>query len=370
MAAINRPGLPWLLSFLACICVLVVGCAAIPKHLPPTIYGQHRLNVFDPPDNRRISNWVRLDSPDFSGRPAIKITDPSDYIAFSRERCGGRLGILFGEWKAVEPRPRPPMQLIRGRALASEFAGADFWGTHRNADWSIYLQLDASFDALLAPANRYDWEDDPVVQDLQTRSANPGLMRLIELEWDSRFFPPQMAPEPGDEVLAIGRWVFDCGHEGRPKGRAENGYRTEIHPFALVLTSHVAEERESMVRTIFKVFSASRGGPVNATPLMPLLKFWSSQTSPLGGENYVFELGPAEPGWRVTSCELQAASHTSGHRRIFDAVVGTSNEGTVIQLTVPAASYHPSDRIESGIIIATTWVKGGTLAPTEGVTCK
>jgi len=291
-------------------------------------------------------------------------------MAFSRDRCGGFVEKFFREWVNVEPGNNPPMQLVHGRVLASEFAGADSPFTHRNRDWNIYLDVDDQSKLLLSPANLYDWRDDSAVLDLQR--ANPRPMEIIELEWDSRFFPPQMAPEPGDDVLALGRWSFDCNHKGHAEGKGtpEYGYRTEIHPAALVLSVRVIEDSASLMRTTFKLFAASRGGPVNATYLVPLQNFWSSLTSPLAGADYLLELGPAETGWRVASCGLQAGQQTSGHRHIVNALATTSKEDSVIQMTVPGAIYHPSDRIESGIIIATTWVRSDDPVRRRGVTCK
>jgi hypothetical protein len=46
--------------------------------------------------------------------------------------------------------------------------------------------------------------------------------RLMEMEWDGRYFPREYWPVAGDRVWVYGRYVWDCGHP--------DSYHTEVHP--------------------------------------------------------------------------------------------------------------------------------------------
>jgi hypothetical protein len=49
-----------------------------------------------------------------------------------------------------------------------------------------------------------------------------GQLGLV-LETESAGFPPYARPAQNDHIVAIGRWIFDCGHD--PK--------TEVHPICI-----------------------------------------------------------------------------------------------------------------------------------------
>ena len=110
--------------------------------------------------------------------------------------------------------------------------GGDFPATHVQNDQNTFLRLDAADSGRLATGNRDG---------------------LLALEWEVGALPDWAWPSRGDRVVAVGRWIFDCGHPdpvpgacstspSRPclldsdcgAGATCNGtqfnYKTEIHP--------------------------------------------------------------------------------------------------------------------------------------------
>jgi hypothetical protein len=371
---VMNPSTMLTLVWVSC-CLVSSACAPIPGRVPVNLRGpQHRDAFVDAPSSDGHGAMIVWKQPDFVKQNSPRFSSEQEYIDYSIAQCGGPIGKLFGEWKEVEPAAKtdPPMQLLYGRAAASEFSGADYWGTHRYRDWNILLAVGHDFERFLAPADFLDlgWDDDPIAQDL--RVTNPNLISLFELEWDSGFFSPEMAPEPGDETLAIGRWVFDCGHEGAAKSGAARitGFRTEIHAPAILVSAHILERKPSLIRTRFKIFVGSRGGPLDATPLLVFERFWSSHQNPLGGRNYVVNLRAPEDGWEVSSCVAQDGAEPGGRRKMISKEMQTTDGGRSLTLTLSAKDFRPSARIQSSTILDIGWVPGNT-SPSGGVAlCK
>ncbi len=87
--------------------------------------------------------------------------------------------------------------LIHGTVVhAHGEIGDDFPATHVRSDVVAKLQLDAADMDLLATGN------------VQT---NEGLMNL---EWEVGALPPFAWPQEGARIVALGRWIFDCGEPG------------------------------------------------------------------------------------------------------------------------------------------------------------
>ena len=204
-----------------CCCLTVSGCAPFPGRVAASLKapqprnglvgpasatetqgGSREMIVWNAPDMNKGQSWAF--SPSYS----------RDDIERSLDLCPPA-GALFSEWKDVETQNPAPMRLIHGWAAASQFAGSDFWGTHRYRDWNILLVGSGGFEQFAAPANDPNFTDWSEVQDLYVE--NPEIGRLIEVEWDSGFFAPEMAPQTGDETVVDGRWDFDCGHESATK---------------------------------------------------------------------------------------------------------------------------------------------------------
>jgi hypothetical protein len=224
----------------------------------------------------------------------------------------------------------------------------------------MLLVLDHNFEQLLAPSNFLyaGWDDDPIVQDL--RIDNPDLASLIELEWDSGFFPPEMAPEAGDETLAVGRWVFDCGHEGAEKNAplVSTGFRTEIHAPEIIVSSHVLQTTALEVHVQFKIFTGSRSGPLDTVPLFFFVeRFFSSHKNPLGGQDYSVMLEAPGSGWKIASCRVSDGTPAGGRPHRIKGTVRPDDDGKSLTWSLTAGSFKNSARIESSQLIDVRWVR-------------
>src|SRR2546429_4415692 len=186
-----------------CYCFTVSGCAPYPGRVAASLKGpQLRNGVVGPATetaggSREMIVW---NAPDLNNGQtwAFSPNYSQDDIDRSLNLCPPA-GVLFGEWKDVEKNQSQhvaPMRLIHGWSAASQFAGSDFWGTHRYRDWNVLLVGSGGFEQFAAPANDPNFADWSEVQDLYVQ--NPEIGRIIEVEWDSGFFAPEMAPQLGD----------------------------------------------------------------------------------------------------------------------------------------------------------------------------
>jgi hypothetical protein len=227
------------------------------------------------------------------------------------------------------------------------------------------------YDEFLGPANYLTlggWDDDALAQDLVL--SNPNLDRLIELEWDSGFFAPEMAPLAGDETLAVGRWSFDCGHEGPSKSNPATtlGFRAEIHAPEIVLSSHIMQSDATEVQAKFKVFAGSRAGPLNTIPFLFFLqKFFTSYKNPLGGQDYSISLRAPESGWKIAKCSMQEGPRAGGRAHRIKGQAQSEDGGKSLTFTLSAQSLRRTAPIESSAIIDVLWVREDS-SPGGGVT--
>jgi hypothetical protein len=283
-------------------------------------------------------------------------------------KCGGVLGTLFSEWKNIYGEK---VQVIHGKVAASEFSGYDFWVTHRYRDWNMLLVVNDGYSVFLAPGNYFTlggWDDDALAQDLVV--SNPNLDSLIELEWDSGFFAPEMAPVAGDETLAIGRWDFDCGHESTSKTSplVSLGFRAEMHAPGILVSSHILQSDPTAVHAQFKVFAGSQSGPMNTIPLIFFIqKFFATYVNPLGGQNYSANLRVPADGWKIVSCKTEEGTPAGGRKHKIKAPVQSEDGGSSLTFTLPAKSFETSARIESSTIIDVSWVRADS-SPGGGLT--
>ena len=119
-----------------------------------------------------------------------------------RDGGPGNINRAKPQWVSVRPDDAP--QVAEGLVTASHVTHADNPANHTSHDWNFDVQLDPAYQFLHSDAN-------PVENG----------QRQMEMEWETRFFPPQFLPVQGDRAWLLGRWIFDCGHPP---------YRTEIHP--------------------------------------------------------------------------------------------------------------------------------------------
>lgn len=356
-------------------CFFVWACAAIPAHVPAKLRNtpQSRNAHVDELGTDGHADMIKWKQPDLNLQFPAGLPSGPPLADYSVQTCGGPAGKLFHEWQDVPPADNPAsrhMWLVHGKAAASEFSGADFFGNHRYRDWNTLLVLNKESERFLAPANFLDsgWEDSPIAHDL--RVDNPDLESLMEMEWDTGFFPPEMAPEAGDETLIVGRWAFDCGHEAAPKNSplVSTGFRTEIHAPAILISSHIFESTPSSIQARFKIYAGSRGGPLDAIPLLFLFqRLWGSHQNPLGGQDYTLNLGVPKDGWKIASCTAQQGTRASSRHRYITANLGSDDGGNSLTLTLSAHEFNKSARIEGSTIVNVRWVPADSL-PGGGVT--
>lgn len=105
-------------------------------------------------------------------------------------------------WVSVRPEDRPVV--LEGTVLESRAATNDFPTVHGTHDWNYMVKPAPGYEGLLSDA-----------------AEDIGGQKVIECEWETKYFPEEFFPSPGDTSWTIGRYIFDCGHPP---------YRTEIHP--------------------------------------------------------------------------------------------------------------------------------------------
>ncbi len=355
-------------------CFFVSACAPIPAHVPVSLRHtpQPRNADVDGLGRDGHTDMILWKQPDLNHQWPTSLPSGPALADYSVQTCGGPAGKLFHEWQDVPPPDTPDsrhMWLVHGKAAASEFSGADFWGNHRYRDWNVLLVVNKESEMFLAPANFLDsgWDDSPIAQDL--RVDNPDLESLMEIEWDSGFFPPEMAPEAGDETLIVGRWAFDCGHEGAAKSSSlvSTGFRTEIHAPAILMSSHIVQSTPSSIQARFKIYAGSRGGPLDTVPLLFFLqRLWGSHQNPLGGQDYSLNLRIPEDGWSIASCSAQQGTQAGRRHKNISRNLESKDGGNSLTLTLSAHEFSTFARIEGSTIINVHWVRADSL-PAGGV---
>jgi hypothetical protein len=294
-------------------------------------------------------------------------------IDHSLNLCGPA-GVLFGEWKDVEKKQSQefaPMRLIHGWAAASQFAGSDFWGTHRYRDWNILVVGSGGFEQFAAPANDPNFTDWSEVQDLYVE--NPEIGRLIEVEWDSAFFAPEMAPQTGDETMIAGRWDFDCGHESATSSGAvkTTGFRSEMHAPAILVSGHVMKAEPASIQTRFKIFAGSRSGPLDTVPLLFFFqRLFGTHINPLGGQDYSITLRAPQDGWRISSCTTEEGTQAGGRYKKIDTQLQSSGAGKSLTLTLLGKTFNSGARIGRSMIVNAAWIPESAPAGEGTVKCE
>lgn len=123
-----------------------------------------------------------------------------------RARDPGRCNAtkLNPHWKNVEDDEYKIAEGVVQQSIASY---TDFPLHHWSHDWDFEVKLDDAYKGL-------------------TSTANPA--GRMAFEWEMNNYPIEFRPMAGDRVWAMGRWIWDCGHEP---------YKTEFHPpIAMALT--------------------------------------------------------------------------------------------------------------------------------------
>jgi hypothetical protein len=115
-------------------------------------------------------------------------------------RSPAALTLVNPEWAPVVngSSPLSAPVLLHGTAIASRVSRDDFPAGHVRYDQNTDLLLDPADAGLLATGNVFGPESEPVPH--------------LEMEWETGSFPDWAWPGEGDRVVALGRWIFDCGH--------------------------------------------------------------------------------------------------------------------------------------------------------------
>lgn len=203
-------------------------------------------------------------------------------------------------------------------------------------DYSRVTHEDYPFDHITHDSN-FGVKVDPTYQPLVQKG--PGNEQgEMEMEWETKGFPSDFWPEPGDRVWMMGRYVFDCGH---------NPLKTEIHP-----PQAVAFTRPNQIMIIqnspYKfsktyVYIHGRGG------------YYST---PVGGKDYTFDIPlPPRPSNNAFPYAIALNSPYGNIRPLLTPV--TTGDSTKIQVVFPLSNVAPSPDNKFGAIIGTGWVGPG-----------
>jgi hypothetical protein len=122
-----------------------------------------------------------------------------------------QLSAVNPEWAPVVNGGAGPVAtpvLVHGTVLDSHLSNTDFPSTHVSIDQNTDILLDDEDRGCAATGNA---------------TAELGDLGLVagphlELEWEAASYPAWAWAGPGDRIVALGRWIFDCGHEDAVPG--------------------------------------------------------------------------------------------------------------------------------------------------------
>jgi hypothetical protein len=274
-----------------------------------------------------VRGWSQL-------QPIRAIVAPVDNrLALSRGcRTGGVGGInkIKPEWVSVRRADNP--EIAQGVIVRAGLATNDAPNSHFSHDITWHVNLDGFFAGLNSDANEV---------------ANG--VRLMEMEWDSKFIPIEFWPVPGDRVWMMGRWVFDCGHPP---------YHTEIHPPIAVAftrqepTTFPGDSKPTLTNRT-SIYIHGRGGNYSA---------------PVAVRDYEFDIPlPPRPSPRH-QVRAQVVDRDEFGRLPFGGPepIITVPDATRVHVRYPlAAINNPSPDLKFGAVIAAGWTNpltaiGGT----------
>src|SRR5262249_40364884 len=112
------------------------------------------------------------------------------------------LTLINPEWAPIVNGTTVASTPILVHGLVEDMHGdlsGDFPSTHLRADVNEFLRLDTADEQYLATGNI---EEDG----------------RLHLEWEAGVYPAFAWAGVGDRVVALGRWIFDCGHPGAEPG--------------------------------------------------------------------------------------------------------------------------------------------------------
>jgi hypothetical protein len=137
------------------------------------------------------------------GVPPMPPATPSDFARQRGCRTGGLGGINMTDPHYVSVESENPAT-AEGFVRTSIVSHEDLPSDHTSHDWNFFVKLDRPYNNLNSSENRVSNDE-----------------MVMEMEWETRYFPNMFLPIAGDRVWMMGRWIFDCGHLP---------YHTEFHP--------------------------------------------------------------------------------------------------------------------------------------------
>jgi hypothetical protein len=134
---------------------------------------------------------------------AAALADPANPADF--ENVLQRLVAVNPEWAPVVnggAGPESTPVLVHGTVIDSQLSTTDFPSTHVSIDQNTDILLDDEDRGCAATGNA------------TAELGGVGAIREphIELEWEADRYPAWAWGGPGDRIVALGRWIFDCGH--------------------------------------------------------------------------------------------------------------------------------------------------------------
>jgi hypothetical protein len=124
------------------------------------------------------------------------------------------LTLVNPEWAPIETGMEVDAKPVLVHGVVEGMHGdtsGDFPASHLRADVNHFVRLDPADAGRLATGN----EDG-----------------LLHFEWEAGVYPAWAWASPGDRIVGLGRWIFDCGH---PDPRPGNCSATAAQPCAIDL---------------------------------------------------------------------------------------------------------------------------------------
>lgn len=252
-------------------------------------------------------------------------------------RVGGPNDInrIDPQWVSVMPDDAP--EIVEGIVTRNKLSYEDNPANHNSHDFVFHLLLDPDYQHLHSDANPDDGGS--------TDPADDNL-RLMEMEWEMRYFSPLFWPLEGDRVWMMGRWVFDCGHPP---------YRTELHPpkavaFMRLEPTHFVGDDMPVLTNRAYVYVHGRGGYYKTSVAM---------------QNYEFDI-PLPPKPPVGSLRDELRNTTTLRAEVIYMPFGgpipilspqPPNNPTQVHVTYPLNVGDVNPDLQFGAVLAVGWQK-------------
>jgi hypothetical protein len=236
--------------------------------------------------------------------------------------------------------------VVEGVVTNSKVTYTDYPYNHNSHDWNFHVKPDSKYDVYKA-----GWDRKSPFSGLagifSPFSVLAGIFdvrqQLMEMEWETRNFPPQFWPMEGDRVWMMGRYVWDCGHVP---------LKTEIHP-----PEAVAFTRQEPV--VFTVDGVKDPSPSLASKTYIYIHGRGGYyDTPVGGEKdttYEFDISlPPKPS-PTAEPYVEVLEVPFGGVRPTLTLIPTSSADQKVHVVYPLSSVPPSPDNKFGAVVAAGW---------------